>query len=167
MLQIEKTHQRKTIPPANTLKTGHHFVSCTRLAGQRDLTIFGYDNTNRLTICSLFLGHWMEAGACQRSNHVRRMPFHFRYDCIADSDERPDGPLSFEPSCSVFHYAHCLFEGLKAYRRADERVTMFRPDMHMTRMNASAARITLPVSTLSSVRRTNESSDFWYTDLTN
>ena len=46
---------------------------------------------------------------------------------------------------TVFHYAQCLFEGLKAYRDASGRVTMFRPDMNMKRMNRSAQRIALPV----------------------
>ncbi|KAH9996549.1 branched-chain amino acid aminotransferase II [Russula vinacea] len=29
---------------------------------------------------------------------------------------KPYGPLSLEPSSTVFHYAQCIFEGLKAYR---------------------------------------------------
>ncbi|OSX67729.1 hypothetical protein POSPLADRAFT_1064245 [Postia placenta MAD-698-R-SB12] len=56
----------------------------------------------------------------------------------------PYGPLSIEPSASVFHYAPCLFEGLKAYRDEKGRVTLFRPDMNMKRMNSSAARVALP-----------------------
>jgi len=57
-----------------------------------------------------------------------------------------DGPLSLEPSATVLHYAQTLFEGLKAYRTEDGRVTLFRPDMNMARMNNSAKRIALPVS---------------------
>jgi branched-subunit amino acid aminotransferase/4-amino-4-deoxychorismate lyase len=57
-----------------------------------------------------------------------------------------DGPLTLQPSCGVFHYAQCLFEGLKAYRDENGVVTMFRPDMNMKRMNTSAKRISLPVS---------------------
>lgn len=61
-------------------------------------------------------------------------------------DEFPtDGPLSLMPSSTVFHYGQCLFEGLKAYRSADGRVTLFRPDLNMQRMNRSAERIALPV----------------------
>lgn len=56
-----------------------------------------------------------------------------------------DGPLSLEPSSSVLHYAQTLFEGLKAYRDDKGKITLFRPDMNMKRMNASAARIGLPV----------------------
>jgi len=56
----------------------------------------------------------------------------------------PYGPLSIEPSASVFHYAPCLFEGLKAYRDTNGRVTIFRPDMNMKRMINSAQRVALP-----------------------
>ncbi|EMD41684.1 hypothetical protein CERSUDRAFT_79323 [Gelatoporia subvermispora B] len=57
---------------------------------------------------------------------------------------QPYGPLSLEPSATVFHYAQALFEGLKAYRDQNGKVTLFRPDMNMKRMNSSAKRIALP-----------------------
>ncbi|PVG04510.1 branched-chain amino acid aminotransferase II [Serendipita vermifera] len=57
---------------------------------------------------------------------------------------RPYGPLQMEPSSTVLHYAQTLFEGMKAYRDKKGKVTLFRPDMNMKRMNKSAARIALP-----------------------
>lgn len=57
---------------------------------------------------------------------------------------QPYGPLPLEPSCTVLHYAQTVFEGMKAYRDDSGRVTLFRPDMNMKRMNNSAARIALP-----------------------
>ena len=57
---------------------------------------------------------------------------------------KPYANLSLDPSACVFHYAFELFEGLKAYRTSDNKITMFRPDMNMIRMNKSAARICLP-----------------------
>ncbi|KAH8835394.1 branched-chain amino acid aminotransferase II [Flagelloscypha sp. PMI_526] len=56
----------------------------------------------------------------------------------------PYGPLSLEPSCTVLHYAQTVFEGMKAYRDATGKVTLFRPELNMKRMNRSAARIALP-----------------------
>lgn len=56
-----------------------------------------------------------------------------------------DGPLNLEPSCTVFHYAQTLFEGMKAYRDENGKVTLFRPDMNMKRMQTSAKRLALPV----------------------
>ncbi|CCF57001.1 hypothetical protein KAFR_0B07030 [Kazachstania africana CBS 2517] len=57
---------------------------------------------------------------------------------------KPYGNLSLDPSACVFHYGFELFEGLKAYRTEDNKITMFRPDKNMERMNKSAARICLP-----------------------
>lgn len=57
---------------------------------------------------------------------------------------KPYGNLSLDPSACVFHYAFELFEGLKAYRTPDNKITMFRADKNMERMNKSAARICLP-----------------------
>ena len=60
----------------------------------------------------------------------------------------PVNNISLHPSATVFHYAQELFEGLKAYRDSTGRVTMFRPDMNMKRMNTSAQRCALPVCSL-------------------
>lgn len=57
-----------------------------------------------------------------------------------------DGPLAVDPSSSVLHYAQTLFEGMKAYRDENGKVTLFRPGMNMNRMNTSASRLALPVA---------------------
>ncbi|KAG6902821.1 hypothetical protein C0995_011308 [Termitomyces sp. Mi166 len=57
---------------------------------------------------------------------------------------KPYSPLTLEPSSTVLHYAQTIFEGMKAYRQEDGKVTLFRPDMNMKRMNNSALRIALP-----------------------
>ncbi|KAJ7275288.1 branched-chain amino acid aminotransferase II [Mycena haematopus] len=57
---------------------------------------------------------------------------------------KPYGPLQLEPSATVLHYAQTLFEGMKAYRDEQGKVTLFRPDMNMKRMNNSARRVALP-----------------------
>ncbi|KAI0036647.1 branched-chain amino acid aminotransferase II [Vararia minispora EC-137] len=57
---------------------------------------------------------------------------------------KPYGPLQLAPSAMVFHYAQCLFEGLKAYRNKAGKITLFRPELNMARMNRSAERIALP-----------------------
>ena len=56
----------------------------------------------------------------------------------------PYGPLSLSPAASVFHYAGEVFEGLKAYRRKDGKVQLFRHDANVERLNISAERIGLP-----------------------
>lgn len=57
---------------------------------------------------------------------------------------QPYGPFQMEPSSTVLHYAQTLFEGMKAYRDDNGKVTLFRPDMNMKRMNNSAQRLALP-----------------------
>ncbi len=44
----------------------------------------------------------------------------------------------------MLHYGQELFEGMKAYRGADDRVRLFRPMHNMARMNVTARRACLP-----------------------
>lgn len=62
-----------------------------------------------------------------------------------DAKIGPYGPLTLEPATTVFHYAQEIFEGTKAYRRADGRINLFRPWENMKRFNNSAARMAMPV----------------------
>lgn len=57
---------------------------------------------------------------------------------------KPYGPIVLDPAAAVFHYAQEIFEGMKAYRRADGSVWTFRPNKNAERMNKSAARLALP-----------------------
>lgn len=56
----------------------------------------------------------------------------------------PFAPLSIHPASTVLHYGSEIFEGLKAYRRPDGRVQLFRPIENIRRMNNSAERLCLP-----------------------
>lgn len=56
----------------------------------------------------------------------------------------PYGPLALDPSSTVFHYASCLFEGMKAYVDSNNSIRLFRPDKNMERMKRSAARLAFP-----------------------
>ncbi|MBR5313135.1 MAG: branched-chain amino acid aminotransferase [Clostridia bacterium] len=56
----------------------------------------------------------------------------------------PYGPIALDPSAMVFHYAQELFEGLKAYRRADGGIQLFRPDKNIERMNNTCDRLCVP-----------------------
>lgn len=52
--------------------------------------------------------------------------------------------IQLHPAAKVLHYAQELFEGLKAYRGRDERIRLFRPELNIERMLASADRLQLP-----------------------
>ena len=55
-----------------------------------------------------------------------------------------DFNLSLHCFAGVFHYAPSCFEGLKAYRGADDRVRLFRPDENAKRMESSAHYLDMP-----------------------
>ena len=57
----------------------------------------------------------------------------------------PFGYISLHPASTVLHYGAEIFEGLKAYRRADGGVQHFRPMENIRRMNNSAERMSLPL----------------------
>mgnify|MGYP001864215098 FL=1 len=57
----------------------------------------------------------------------------------------PYGPIPMDPSTVVLHYAQETFEGLKAYRRADGKIQLFRPEMNARRMMRSNERLCMAV----------------------
>jgi branched-chain amino acid aminotransferase len=56
----------------------------------------------------------------------------------------PYGPLSLDPSVMVLHYGQAIFEGLKAYRKPDGGINLFRPRLNFERINNSNARMVIP-----------------------
>ena len=56
----------------------------------------------------------------------------------------PFAPIPLHPASTVLHYGSEIFEGLKAYRRADGTVQLFRPIENIRRLNNSAERLCLP-----------------------
>ena len=55
-----------------------------------------------------------------------------------------DFNLTLHCFAGVFHYAPSCFEGLKAYRGADDRVRLFRPDENAKRLESSAHYLDMP-----------------------
>ena len=56
----------------------------------------------------------------------------------------PYAPLVLDPAALVFHYAQECFEGMKAYRRADGGVQLFRPEKNAQRMQSTHQRLCIP-----------------------
>lgn len=56
----------------------------------------------------------------------------------------PYGHFSLDPAAMAIHYGQAIFEGLKAYRAADNAIYLFRPADNIRRMNRSAARVCMP-----------------------
>ena len=57
---------------------------------------------------------------------------------------QPYGPFTLDPAALVLHYAQEIFEGLKAFRRADGSIALFRPKDNIARFNRSARRLCMP-----------------------
>ena len=77
----------------------------------------------------------------------------------------PYGPLSLSPAASVLHYGTEVFEGMKAYRRPDSGVQLFRPWDNVERLNKSCDRLSLPQldpdDALEAIRRLVEVDQDW------
>lgn len=56
----------------------------------------------------------------------------------------PYKPLTLDPSAKIFHYGQAIFEGLKAYKDANNDVFLFRPYENCKRLNISAKRLAIP-----------------------
>jgi len=56
----------------------------------------------------------------------------------------PYQPITLDPAAKVFHYGQTVFEGLKAYRTADNRILLFRPANNFQRLNHSNNRLSIP-----------------------
>ena len=85
---------------------------------------FNYYPTNAIVFAKCIDGRWTKPEATS--------DFNFNLHCFA----------------GVFHYAPSCFEGLKAYRGADGRVRMFRPDENAKRMASSANYLDMPAPTI-------------------
>lgn len=56
----------------------------------------------------------------------------------------PYGEIGLSPAISALHYGQAFFEGLKAYKHADGKISIFRPDRNAIRFNKSAERLCMP-----------------------
>ena len=75
-------------------------------------------------------------------NHIEGFWINVELCCVAL-------PLCGEiPDCKALHILSCTqcFEGMKAYRGADDKIRLFRPMENMNRMKRSAVAASLPVS---------------------
>ncbi len=57
---------------------------------------------------------------------------------------KPYAPILMDPSSKVFHYGQAIFEGMKAYKDANDDIWLFRPDENFKRFNNSAKRMAMP-----------------------
>ncbi len=56
----------------------------------------------------------------------------------------PYAPFAIAPATNILHYAQGIFEGAKAYKTKEGKITVFRIDDNFVRMNKSATRLCMP-----------------------
>jgi len=56
----------------------------------------------------------------------------------------PYQPITLDPASVIFHYGQAVFEGMKAYLTAEDKVLLFRPEKNMERLNRSNERLCIP-----------------------
>jgi branched-chain amino acid aminotransferase len=61
-----------------------------------------------------------------------------------DARIQPYQPFLMDPAAMVLHYAQEIFEGLKAFRRPDGQIALFRPEDNFRRFNHGARRMCMP-----------------------
>lgn len=85
---------------------------------------------NNLTFGSVFTDHML---VCDYENGKWQSPKIVPYQ-----------PVTLAPSAKIFHYGQSIFEGMKAYKDANNNVFLFRPIDNFNRMNISAKRLAMP-----------------------
>jgi branched-chain amino acid aminotransferase len=56
----------------------------------------------------------------------------------------PFADITFSPAMLALHYGQSVFEGMKAFRMHDGRISIFRPQSHLERFNRSLDRMCMP-----------------------
>ncbi|MGX7059548.1 branched-chain amino acid aminotransferase [Vagococcus humatus] len=78
-----------------------------------------------------------------------KTPFRYRATWKNGSWEKgeltEDNYLTIHEGSTALHYGQQCFEGLKAYRRKDGRINLFRPEQNSQRLNRSARRLLMPM----------------------
>ena len=69
---------------------------------------------------------------------------HFKNGAWQEPEIRPYGQLEFSYGLHALHYGQSAFEGMKAYRKDDGTISMFRPLDNFARLNKSGARLMMP-----------------------
>ncbi len=85
---------------------------------------------NNLSFGSVFSDHML---VCEYKNGAWEAPKITPYQ-----------PITLDPSAKIFHYGQSIFEGMKAYKDANEDVFLFRPLDNFKRLNISAKRMAIP-----------------------
>ncbi|KAK2660067.1 hypothetical protein Ddye_006600 [Dipteronia dyeriana] len=75
------------------------------------------------------------------------------------------GKIELSPSAGILSYGQGIFEGLKAYRKKDGQIVLFRPDQNAIRMKVGAERMCMPYPSteqfIEAVKQTTRANKRW------
>ncbi|CAI9111217.1 OLC1v1011389C2 [Oldenlandia corymbosa var. corymbosa] len=69
-------------------------------------------------------------------------------DTFSDGELQRFGNIELSPSAGILNYGQGLFEGLKAYRKQDGSILLFRPEENALRLRSGAERLCMPSPTI-------------------
>ncbi|XVF68161.1 hypothetical protein PTKIN_Ptkin10aG0181600 [Pterospermum kingtungense] len=93
--------------------------------------------------------NWNELGFA-----LTKTDYMYVMKCCEDEEKFSQGILTrfgnieICPSSGILNYGQGLFEGLKAYRKEDEGILLFRPEENARRMKMGADRMCMPSPTI-------------------
>lgn len=77
------------------------------------------------------------------TDHMFIMDYHHEKGWY-DGQIVPYQPITLDPASMIFHYGQTVFEGLKAYKTANNDIHLFRPEENIKRLNFSNERLCIP-----------------------
>lgn len=78
------------------------------------------------------------------TTHLLEMNYDSENGGWQDAVIKKHSNISLSPAALVFHYGQAIFEGLKAYKQVDGKISLFRPRKNLERMNRSAEKVCMP-----------------------
>lgn len=78
------------------------------------------------------------------TSHVLEMDYDSEKGGWQDAIIKKHSDISISPAALVFHYGQAIFEGLKAYKQVDGKISLFRPTKNLERLNRSAEKVCMP-----------------------
>ncbi|KAE8008211.1 hypothetical protein FH972_004746 [Carpinus fangiana] len=90
-----------------------------------------------------------EQTTCETMNSPMPTDYMFVMKCsegenFLQGNLTPFGNIELSPSAAILNFGQGIFEGLKAYRREEGRITLFRPEQNAIRMKMGAERMCMP-----------------------
>src|SRR5699024_8890097 len=76
------------------------------------------------------------------SDHMFSM--EYRDGSWTNAEIIPFDDFNCSPAMATLHYGQTIFEGMKAFRRQNGEVQIFRPHRHFKRLNMSCQRMCIP-----------------------